>query len=406
MYKRVPHLRTLTLLTVFAGIVLTVFAEGRAASAQSSGVLRLGRPVTVELEPGARREFTLPLREGDFAEISWLVKDELSVNVKVLGPRGAKVLSGPEEPDNSYAFVAQASGDYSVSLLLDKNEGVKGPRRVTLQYRDKPQLPASEPKLARRLVNGYDVKIRSWEEQSVLTAEKGGRIRLFMRGGGGDISGFHFMDDTSEEFDESDSRSVALIKNTPDKTGDGAPDVAVTYYSGGAHCCFTAYFIELGERVRVAAEVDGDNVPVNAVGRAPGGGLRLETADNTFAYWLVSFADSPLPSITLEFRGGELRPAPELMRKRPPTLAKLRQEARQVRSQLGLEPYKGEEDASFEVAFWDRMLDLLYSGNETLAWQYFDLVWPAKKPGKALFRADFEKQLNLSWFWKATHPKR
>jgi len=403
---RSPHPFTQTLLKVFAIIALGIFVEGRAAPAQSAGVLRLGRPLTVELEPGARREFTLPLREGDFAEVSWLVKDELSVNVKVLGPGGAKVLSGPEEPDNSYSFVAQESGDYRVSLLLDKTEEVKGPQRVTLQYRDRPQLPASKPKLARKVVNGYDVKIRSWEEQSVVTAEKGGRIKLFMRGGGGDISGFHFMDDTSEEFDESDSRSVALVKSTRDKTGDGTPDVAIAYYSGGAHCCFSAYFIELGERVRVAADVDGGNVPVNAVGRAQGGGLRLETADNTFAYWLVSFADSPLPSITLEFRRGELRPAPELMRKRPPTLAKLRQESRQVRSQLSLEPYKGEEESGFEVAFWGRMLDLLYSGNETLAWQYFDLVWPAKKPGKAIFRADFEKQLNLSWFWRATHPKR
>ena len=403
---RRPRPRTQTLLTVFASIALAIFAEGRAASSQSSGVLRLGRPVTVELEPGASRTFTLPLREGDFAEVSWLVKDELSVNVKVLGPGGSKVLSGPEEPDNSYSFVAQESGDYKVSLLLDKTEGVKGPQRVTLQYRDRPELPASEPKLAHRLVNGYDVKIRGWEEQSVVTAEKGGRIKLFMRGGGGDISGFHFMDDTSEEFDESDSRSAAFVKSTRDKTGDGTPDVAVAYYSGGAHCCFTAYFIELGARVKVAAEVDGGNVPVNVVGRAPGGGLRLETADNTFAYWLVSFADSPLPSITLEFRKGELRPAPELMRKRPPSLSKLRQEARQVRSQIGLEPYKGEEFLSFEVAFWDRMLDLLYSGNDALAWQYFDLVWPAGKQGKALFRADFEKQLNLSWFWRATHPKR
>lgn len=399
---RIPRSRALSLLTLFAVILLTNSDESRAA-AQSAEMLRLNRPVTVDIAPGGTREFTLPLHDGDFAEVSWVVKDELGVNVKISGPGGSEVLSGPEEPDNSYSFVAQRSGVYRVMLSLEKSENVKGPQRVTLQYRDKPQLPADTPKLARRLVNGYDVKIRTWEEQSVLTAEKGGHIRLFMRGGGGDISGFHFMDDAS---DDSDARSIALVKNTPDKTGDGTPDVAVTYYSGGAHCCFTAYFIELGERARVAAEVDGDNVPVNVVGRAPGGGLRLETADNTFAYWLTSFADSPLPSITLEFRKGELRPAPELMRKRPPSLAKLQKDAREVRRQISLEPYKGEEESSFEVAFWGEMLDLLYSGNDALAWKYFDLVWPAKKPGKALFRADFEKQLNLSSFWQATHPKK
>ncbi len=401
---RSPRARTLSLLPALTFVALVLAAAGRAAPRQSGVALRLGRPITVELEPGGRREFTLPLREDDFAEVFWLANDELGVNVKVFGPSGAEVHSGPDEPDDSLAFVAQESGDYRVRVSLGKSEGVNGPQQVTFQYRDKPQLPSGAPRLERRLVNGYDVKIRSWEDQSVLTAEKAGRVKLFMRGGVNGVGGFHFMDDTSDV--ESDKRSVALIKATPDKTGDGAPDVAVSYFSGGAHCCFNAYFVELGERVKVAADVDGGNVPVSAVGRAPGGGLRLETADNTFAYWIVSFAESPLPSIILEFRGGELRPAPEAMRKPAPPLAKLQSEARLVRSQLGLEPYKGEEESGLAVAFWGRMLDLLYSGNEQLAWQYLDLAWPVRKPGKATFRADFERQLSKSWFWSETHPKK
>jgi hypothetical protein len=402
MHFRSP--RTLFLLLVITFTVLTLFSEGHFASGQSSEMLKLDRPVTTEIAPGGKREFTLPLKEGDFAEVFWLANDELRLSVTVYGPGGTEVPSGPDEPDNSVAFVAQEAGDYKVSLSLGESDGVVGPQQVTLQYRDKTQLPAGTPQIDRRLINGYDVKIRRWEEQSVLTVEKG-RVKLFMRGGGG-VGGFHFMDDLTQAYDASDKRSAAMIKATPDKTSDGNPDVAVSYYSGGAHCCFTAYFIELGEKVKVAADVDGGNVPVNAVGRATGGGLRLETADNTFAYWLVSFAESPLPSITLEFHGGYLRPAPDAMRKPAPPLPKLQQEARSMRSQLSLEPYKGETESGFEVAFWGRMLDLLYSGNEALAWQYLDLVWPVKKPGKALFRADFERQLSDSWFWSATHPKK
>jgi hypothetical protein len=93
------------------------------------------------------------------------------------------------------------------------------------------------------------------------------------------------------------------------------------------------------------------------------------------------------------------------MRRPAPPLATLQREARQVRSQLGLKPYRG-EDSGLAVAFWGRMLELLYSGHEPLAWQYFDMVWPARKPGKEIFRADFERQLNQSPFWKATHPKK
>ena len=44
------------------------------------------------------------------------------------------------------------------------------------------------------------------------------------------------------------------------------------------------------------------------------------------------------------------------------------------------------------------MLDLIYQGNESTAWQYFDLVWPAGKPGKAKFLADFKSNLAESWY--------
>lgn len=403
---RLTPVRARSLLLFTASLALAFLAPAGAAFVQSADVLRPERPVTFELAPGEAREFALPLREGDFAEVFWLANDELQLTVDVAGPGGVEIPEGPDKPDNSFAFVAPAAGEYRLSLGLRESEGVAGPQQITLQYRDRPQLPAGTPQVAVRLLNGYEAKIRKWEEQSVLTVEKAGRVKLFMRGGGGGVGGFHFMDDPAHAYDADDKRSIALIKATPDKTGDGTPDLAVAYYSGGAHCCFSAYFIEVGEKVKVADVVDGENVSVYAVGRAPGGGLRLKTADNTFAYWLTSFAESPLPTIFLDFRGGELHPALDAMRKPAPPLPKLQQEARALRAQLGLEPYEGENESGLEVAFWGRMLDLLYSGNESLAWQYLDLVWPVKKPGKALFRAEFEKKLSQSWFWSEAHPKK
>jgi hypothetical protein len=46
------------------------------------------------------------------------------------------------------------------------------------------------------------------------------------------------------------------------------------------------------------------------------------------------------------------------------------------------------------------MLDLIYTGNEELAWQFLDLVWPPQKQGKALFIRDFKKKLLESEYWK------
>ena len=50
--------------------------------------------------------------------------------------------------------------------------------------------------------------------------------------------------------------------------------------------------------------------------------------------------------------------------------------------------------------FWDEMLELIYTGNEELAWQFLDLVWPPEKQGKELFIRDFKKQLLESSTWQ------
>ena len=52
----------------------------------------------------------------------------------------------------------------------------------------------------------------------------------------------------------------------------------------------------------------------------------------------------------------------------------------------------------FQEAFWSEMLDLIYTGHEPLAWQYFDMAWPAKKPGKEKFKADFKEALAESYY--------
>jgi hypothetical protein len=48
---------------------------------------------------------------------------------------------------------------------------------------------------------------------------------------------------------------------------------------------------------------------------------------------------------------------------------------------------------------WGYMLDLIYSGNERTAWDFFDQAWPASIPGKKEFMKDFRKQLSTSRYW-------
>jgi hypothetical protein len=89
------------------------------------------------------------------------------------------------------------------------------------------------------------------------------------------------------------------------------------------------------------------------------------------------------------------------MQKAPPPLAKLKQEAASIRAKMPLDAYTSyEAGADLGEAFWGRMLELIYSGHEDLAWQYFDWAWNPRKKGKENFRKDFEKQLASSEFYR------
>jgi hypothetical protein len=52
---------------------------------------------------------------------------------------------------------------------------------------------------------------------------------------------------------------VPRVPNGIDLTGDGRPNMILTSWSGGAHCCFTHYIFELEPKLRLLATIkDGD----------------------------------------------------------------------------------------------------------------------------------------------------
>jgi hypothetical protein len=359
--------------------------------------------ITFTLAPEEEKSFVIKLKESDFAEISWLVNDGLNLSFALNDPSGRDLVEDILDVDDSIPFIAGKSGDYILKIKLNKSEGVTESQKITLQYSNQLKLPTKNVQTNVIKINGYDVKILKSpeEEKSYLIIEKDKRLKSFMKAYGGTITGFNFFPDFADAESAEEKSMALLVRNTPDKTGDGISDVAIQYYSGGAHCCFSLLFFELGETVKPLPILSTGNSSVHVIGRNPKGGLLFETYDDIFAYWLTSYADSPMPTVILEFQKGALRPNFNLMRKPAPSLTKLRQMARAKGAKIGLEPYKGVDDpsAGFEVVFWDVMLDLIYTGHEELAWQYLDLVWPVKKQGKAIFLSDFKDQLSNSQFW-------
>jgi hypothetical protein len=96
-----------------------------------------------------------------------------------------------------------------------------------------------------------------------------------------------------------------------DYTGDGVPELLLTAYSGGAHCCTTYYLFDRssGTMKNILAYAAS-----NYRGLEPkdlGGGKRLELLvfSDALAYFEVSYADSPGVRMVLEWNGSRYKVA-------------------------------------------------------------------------------------------------
>jgi hypothetical protein len=322
------------------------------------------------------------------------------------------------EPADGYVFVAGTPGTYKLVFTLadriadDDIEKING-KEVTVRYSDKFAVPIGAKTEAIKTINGYQVKIaneKGDQGKTFLVIEKAGKLKALMTEPKEITGGFYFSDDPKQLDGSNAKASAALMRTTPDKTGDGNPDIAVEYYSGGAHCCFEITFFELGSDVRQLPTIDTGNDRMTANAKKPGGGLRFEFAEQAFAYWNINFAQSPMPAVIWEFdKSDQLVPRFDLMKRPAPSAAKLKKLALLMRSKINLNPYTSPEDNfnDWQEPFWAKMLDLIHTGHEDLAWQYFDLVWPAKKKGKEKFRSDFNEQLSSAVYgeWYKTHPR-
>lgn len=361
--------------------------------------------ITFSVAPGDSRSFRLIMKQDGFAEISWRANDNVGLRFSVTDGEGREVSSGQSTGNDSTMFVATKDGEYSIRLHFDKTSEAAGTQNISVQYQNTFKLPAGTKQKDIRKINGYDVRIMNTPQPkdgfgySYVLVEKNGRLKNVLKSEGGGVMGFSFAEDMRNAYTPKARRGTTLLKAVRDATGDGIPDVMVNYYSGGAHCCFESYFISLGETAEIVERVATDNAELVPIRKSPNGGLIFETADNAFAYWLTSFAESPMPTVIMEFKDNKLRPNFDLMKKPPPPMTALRAKALAARSKIGNDPYTGEE-SGIEYPFWGEMLDLIYSGNKGLAWQYFDLVWPAGKQDKELFRRDFKNRLAESYYGK------
>lgn len=387
-------------------ICLTILLFASVVNTQGQiPVLEPNKTRTFQLLPDEGKSFRLQLKRDGFAEITWLANKDVMLVVGVFDSSGKELEITDSNVSDSLYFVAPNDGDYFLFLQFDKSSEIGGQQTVSVEYEDSFRLPPRAKLKDSRVIAGFTVKIvnSAETEESIVMIEKAGRLKKILKEGGGanEYIGFSFPDPKLASTAQG-RRSSTLIRSTLDKTGDGVPDVMLDYFSGGAHCCFSTYFLNLGDVVDLVEVINTENAGMLAIGKNPQGGLRFSSNENAFAYWNIHFAGSPLPEVILEFENGVLTPNFMLMKKPPPSLASLKSKARVAQKKINLDRYTEVSIGEFEEAFWSEMLDLIYTGNETLAWQYFDLVWPNQKPGREQFLADFKEQLASTYYGAKT----
>lgn len=402
---------------IFAFLFFSILPFGIAAQ-ETSAKLIPNQNQTFSIRNGEEKRFVVNLKKDDFAEFSWQTNSDSDLKFSLYAPSGRDVFADLYVTD-SIPVIVPEDGEYSFVVKLnapDKSAKVSSEQNIAVRFTNVFKMPAGGVVKSARKINGYDLRIVDTSgdnAHSFLLIEKLGKLKAILKGDHFGAAGFNFSDDLANTYTPAEKRSAALFRAEPDKTGDGTPDAAVDYFSGGAHCCFDLHFFELGASVRHVKPLKTADERTIAIGKNPNGGLRLLTGDTTFTYWNIYFAGSPIPSVILDFQNGEFRPDFEAMKKPAPSPAALQKMARAARAELSGRPYKGDSFAGagndgydFKEPFWSEMLDLIYTGHEDLAWQYFDLVWRADKPGKEIFKRDFKNQLAQSEFWQMIEQKR
>jgi hypothetical protein len=100
-----------------------------------------------------------------------------------------------------------------------------------------------------------------------------------------------------------------LTELDQDLTLDGIPNVVVREYTGGAHCCTEDHILSLNSDGLIGYQgIDfghASYVGQHYVPGERGSQLDIMTDDWTFAYWKMSFAESPAPVVRLRLRGSE-----------------------------------------------------------------------------------------------------
>jgi hypothetical protein len=201
---------------------------------------------------------------------------------------------------------------------------------------------------------------------------------------------------------------IPEIANGTNVSGNGQPEMLVSYFSGGAHCCMTMEIFDLKPQLKLLLSLDAGNSDYSHFELDKATGVYdFVSREQVFAYWHTSYAESPMPLVilkpVLDARGNlNYRLDWTKMQKPAPADSVWNDDLKQAQSAFAEDAAEG--DYSAGSGLWTPMLELIYSGQSEFAWKLVDAAWPKRKSGKDAFEADLCGQLTRSPFWQDLQP--
>jgi hypothetical protein len=180
-----------------------------------------------------------------------------------------------------------------------------------------------------------------------------------------------------------------------DITGNRVPDLVITSWNGGAHCCHFLTIFEMtnqglkklisidgGSYYFKIKDLDGDKIP------------EIEFMDWPIDYLFNSFADSAQGRVVLKFKQGKYQVAKNLMLKKRPNDKNLNYLKTEIKKS-----FKGMGDR-IPYQLLKIMMDLSYSGYKELALKIADETWPHDRSDLIKFKNEFSQALRDSIYWR------
>ncbi|HEV2110945.1 MAG TPA: hypothetical protein VGT99_06310 [Gammaproteobacteria bacterium] len=251
------------------------------------------------------------------------------------------------------------------------------------------------PELKTRSMVFRDYEIRFYGNPS-CEAEPESRIagfeilkagkRVYMRTGYSFAPGY--------ALDQDQPPDSVKLKAGDDISGEGVPELLISEWSGGSHCCYSFHLFRLGDEFKRIQSIPLFDADESAFVRRPGiKGLVLDSADySAFAYFPAGFAGSPAGRVLLSFQQGRFRLDLGLMKADAPAKGAIDKCAalfKKSRDWRDGQP----------MGMWYYATDLIYTGNEPQALTFLDKSWGGSAADREKYLGEYEKHLSKSIYY-------